>query len=159
MNNKQALFFLWATILNQSQKAETVLENTKMLMERLKLIKDLDKNYKDITYTKIETAMLEKPTLHRFPKNMSIYLYSSIMNINDNYKEVKDIFNGSLNEIESRISSFLGIGKHKTEVAMVIFKEYIKGKNEIGKDILYTKCTTLPQTIFKEFEILDELGD
>jgi hypothetical protein len=28
MNNRQSLYLLWATILNQSQSAETVLKNT-----------------------------------------------------------------------------------------------------------------------------------
>ena len=159
MNNEQALFFIWATILNQSQKAEIVLENTKILMERLNLIKDFKREFQNLTYTKIENAMREKPALHRFPKNMSIYLYSSVLNINENYKEPKNILNGAWNQIELNIASFLGIGKHKKEVAIVILKEYMQNKNEISNGILKTKCTTLPQTIWREFEILDELGD
>ena len=44
MNDKQMLYLLWVTILNQSQKAEEIIKNTKNLMERLGLIENLDEN-------------------------------------------------------------------------------------------------------------------
>lgn len=46
MNNRQSLYLLWATILNQSQSAETVLKNTFELFKRLKLLSNFDKEYK-----------------------------------------------------------------------------------------------------------------
>ena len=46
MNNNQSLYLLWATILNQSQSAETVLENTFELFKRLNLLSDFDKEVK-----------------------------------------------------------------------------------------------------------------
>lgn len=54
MNNNQSLYLLWATILNQSQSAETVLENTFELFKRLNLLSDFDKEYKTLDYEKIE---------------------------------------------------------------------------------------------------------
>ena len=159
MNNKQSLFFIWATILNQSQKAENILINTKILFERLNLIKSFKEEFSKLTYEKIENAMIKKNVLHRFPKNMSIYLYNAVLNINENYGEPKNIFNGDWNEIKLNISGFLGVGKHKTDIAMIILKEYMENKSEISKDILKSKCTRLPQTIWMEFQILDELGD
>ena len=73
MNNNQSLYLLWATILNQSQSAETVLENTFELFKRLNLLSDFDKEYKTLDYEKIEKNMATKPCLHRFPRNMWIY--------------------------------------------------------------------------------------
>ena len=57
MNNNQSLYLLWATILNQSQSAETVLENTFELFKRLNLLSDFDKEYKTLDYEKIEKNM------------------------------------------------------------------------------------------------------
>ena len=59
MNNNQSLYLLWATILNQSQSAETVLENTFELFKRLNLLSDFDKEYKTLDYEKIEKNMAE----------------------------------------------------------------------------------------------------
>lgn len=50
MNNRQSLYLLWATILNQSQSAETVLKNTFELFKRLNLLSDFDKEYKNLDY-------------------------------------------------------------------------------------------------------------
>lgn len=45
MNNRQSLYLLWATILNQSQSAEIVLKNTFELFKRLNLLSNFDKEY------------------------------------------------------------------------------------------------------------------
>ena len=78
MNNNQSLYLLWATILNQSQSAETVLENTFELFKRLNLLSDFDKEYKTLDYEKIEKNMATKPCLHRFPRNMSMNIWDSV---------------------------------------------------------------------------------
>lgn len=72
MNNRQSLYLLWATILNQSQSAETVLKNTFELFKRLNLLSNFDKEYKNLNYENIEKGISTKPCLHRFPRNMSI---------------------------------------------------------------------------------------
>ena len=54
MNNRQSLYLLWATILNQSQSAEKVLKNTFELLKRLNLLSNFDKEYKNINYENIE---------------------------------------------------------------------------------------------------------
>ena len=53
MNNRQSLYLLWATILNQSQSAEKVLKNTFELFNRLNLLSNFDKEYKNINYEKL----------------------------------------------------------------------------------------------------------
>lgn len=85
MNNSQSLYLLWATILNQSQSAEKVLLNTVELFNRLGLDEEFNEKYKKLDYKKIEEAMTQKPCLHRFPKNMSINLASSIYMIDKYY--------------------------------------------------------------------------
>lgn len=78
MNDLQSLYLLWATILNQSQSAEQVLLNTIELFNRLGIKKNFTDGFESLNYEKIEKAMMMKPCLHRFPKNMSINLASSI---------------------------------------------------------------------------------
>lgn len=159
MNNRQALYLLWATILNQSQKAIQVLLNTKELMNRLDLINNFETSYNLLTYEKIETAISLKPILHRFPKNMSIYLYSSIVNVAENYRNVKDVFEGDDETIEKKLCSFSGIGKHKSEIAIIIINTYFRNNNKRNENIFDVKCITLQETIGVEFEILNELGE
>lgn len=159
MNNRQALYLLWATILNQSQNAMQVLLNTKELMNRLNLIEDFETSYNLLTYEKIESAMLLKPALHRFPKNMSIYLYSSIVNLLENYSNVKDIFKGNNETVEQRLCSFSGIGKHKAETAIVIMNTCFENNDKSNYSLFNAKCTTLQETIGVEIEILNELGE
>lgn len=91
MNNKQSLYLLWATILNQSQSAETVLENTFELFRRLNLFSNFDKEYKNLDYEKIEKNVATKPCLHRFPKNMSINIWYSVCTINEKYNKTYSI--------------------------------------------------------------------
>lgn len=78
MNNRQSLYLLWATILNQSQSAEKVLKNTFELFKRLNLLSNFDKEYKNINYENIEKGMSTKPCLHRFPRNMSVNIWDSV---------------------------------------------------------------------------------
>lgn len=85
MNDKQSLYLLWATILNQSQSAEVVLKNTFELFKRLNFISDFNKEYKNINYEKIEKSMITKPCLHRFPRNMSMNIWDSLYLINEKY--------------------------------------------------------------------------
>lgn len=58
MNNRQSLYLLWATILNQSQSAETVLKNTFELFKRLNLLSNFDKEYKNLNYENIEKVKI-----------------------------------------------------------------------------------------------------
>lgn len=125
MNNRQSLYLLWATILNQSQSAETVLKNTFELFKRLKLLLNFDKEYKNLNYEIIEKGITTKPCLHRFPRNMSMNIWDSICMINQKYKgNPKEVFvksnvNGN---IKGRLMEFQGIGEHKADTAIIILK-------------------------------------
>ena len=124
-NNRQSLYLLWATILNQSQSAETVLKNTFELFKRLKLLLNFDKEYKNLNYEIIEKGITTKPCLHRFPRNMSMNIWDSICMINQKYKgNPKEVFaksnvNGN---IKGRLMEFQGIGEHKADTAIIILK-------------------------------------
>ncbi len=160
MNNKQSLYLLWATILNQSQNAEIVLKNTIKLFERLNLLSDFDKEYKRLSYEKIKRKIAEKPCLHRFPTNMSINIWDSICTINEEYGgNPREIFKGSnkINDIKERLMQFRGIGEHKADTAIIILKIYTENK-ELN-NLFNIKCTELYRTIGQEIQILDELGD
>ena len=93
MNNRQSLYLLWATILNQSQSAETVLKNTFELLKRLNLLSNFVKEYENLNYENIEKGIATKPCLHRFPRNMSINIWDSICTINEKYNgNPKEVF-------------------------------------------------------------------
>lgn len=160
MNNMQSLYLLWATILNQSQSAEQVLLNTVELFNRLGLKEEFEEEYKKLDYKKIEEAMMKKPCLHRFPKNMSINLASSIYLIDEYYDgKPSKLFEEYENtqEFKKKLMQFRGIGEHKAEIAITIFETYKK----INKRsyLFNSKCRELYKTIGQEMKILDELGD
>lgn len=159
MNNSQSLYLLWATILNQSQNAEQVLQNTLELFKRLGLIEEFNKKYKFLDYKKIEEAMIRKPCLHRFPKNMSINLASSIYMIDKYYEGVPSKIFQNHKDIETtkeKLMQFRGIGEHKANTAITILEIY---KNNKVNSIFNSNCQGLYKTIGKEIEILDKLGD
>ena len=160
MNNRQLLYLLWATILNQSQSAEIVLKNTYELFKRLNLLSDFDKGYKNLDYENIEKSITAKPCLHRFPRNMSINIWDSVCTINEKYKgnpkEVFELSNGS-DYVKSKLMEFRGIGEHKADTAIIIFKIY--NENKELNSVFDAKCTELYKTIWQEIQILDELGD
>lgn len=160
MNNRQSLYFLWATILNQSQSAEIVLKNTFELFKRLNLLSNSDKEYKNLTYESIEKAITTKPCLHRFPRSMSINIWDCVCTINEKYKgNPKEVFaksnvNGN---VKSRLMEFKGIGEHKADTAIIIL-EIFEGSKELNS-AFEAKCTELFKTIGQEIQFLDNLGD
>lgn len=160
MNNRQSLYLLWATILNQSQSAETVLKNTFELLKRLNLLSNFVKEYENLNYENIEKGIATKPCLHRFPRNMSINIWDSICTINEKYNgNPKEVFvesNGN-GDIKNRLMEFRGIGEHKADTAIIILKifEGNKGLNSVFD----AKCTELFKTIGQEMQFLDKLGD
>ena len=160
MNNRQSLYLLWATILNQSQSAETVLKNTFELLKRLNLLSNFVKEYENLNYENIEKGIATKLCLHRFPRNMSINIWDSICTINEKYNgNPKEVFvesNGN-GDIKSRLMEFRGIGEHKADTAIIILKifEGNKGLNSVFD----AKCTELFKTIGQEMQFLDKLGD
>lgn len=160
MNNMQSLYLLWATILNQSQSAEQVLSNTVELFNRLGLKEGFDESYKKLNYKKIEEAMIRKPCLHRFPKNMSINLAGSIYLIDKYYDgNPSKLFEKyeDTQEFKKKLMQFRGIGEHKAETAITILETY-KNINK-SSNLFSSKCRELYRTIGQEMKILDELGD
>lgn len=160
MNNKQALYLLWATILNQSQSAEQVLLNTVELFNRLGLNEEFNEKYKKLDYKTIEEAMTQKPCLHRFPKNMSINLASSIYMIDKYYDGIPSgLFEkyDEPQEFKEKLMQFRGIGEHKAETAITIFQTYEKINN--NRNLFRNKCGGLYKTIGQEMKILDEFGE
>lgn len=156
MNNKQSLYLLWVTILNQSQKAEEVIQNTKTLMQRLGMINNFDEHFRDLSYKRIEDAMNYTTKLHRFPRNMSMYLYSSVIKIEKENIHINEIFEGKENEVKERLQQFQGIGEHKVKVAIALLKIY--NSKEIKKEMENLNCPRIDETMMQEFSILDELG-
>lgn len=160
MNNSQSLYLLWATILNQSQSAEKVLLNTVELFNRLGLDEEFNEKYKKLDYKKIEEAMTQKPCLHRFPKNMSINLASSIYMIDKYYdgtpSKLFEKYDGP-QEFKEKLMQFRGIGEHKAETAITIFQVYKKINN--NRNLFRNKCGGLYKTIEQEMKILDEFGE
>lgn len=160
MNDIQSLYLLWATILNQSQKAEQVLLNTVELFNRLGLKEDFYKKYKEVDYKKLEKVMLEKPCLHRFPKNMAVNLASSIYMLEKYYDgKPSKLFEKyeDTQEFKKSLMQFRGIGEHKADTAITIIQTYKKINN--SRNILKSKCDGLYKTIGQEMDILDEFGD
>ena len=160
MNNNQSLYLLWATILNQSQSAETVLENTFELFKRLNLLSDFDKEYKTLDYEKIEKNMATKPCLHRFPRNMSMNIWDSVCMINEKYESSpKKLFTNfnEIDDVKDRLMEFRGIGEHKADTAIIVLGIYT-GNNGLN-NVFDAKCMELYKTTGQEIQILDRLGD
>lgn len=157
LNDKQALYFLWVTILNQSQKADVVLEKTLNLFERLGIKENFNKFYPLLTYEKIISAVTQKPAIHRFPKNMSENLFLSIENIKKNYSNKPCLLFqnfSELKEIKQRLLKFRGIGKHKADVAIIIFENFFRISDSINNR---NNCDTLFLTLDKELSIINSL--
>lgn len=160
LNDKQALYFLWATILNQSQSADATLDNTLDLFKRLQLEQINPETLLEITYEKILDAVSKKPAIHRFPKNMSKNLFSSIQLIIQKYEKKPSLIFSDLNnfeEFKKRLLEFRGIGQHKTEVAVDIFKNFLKKDDFTIKAA--NNCEALLLTFHKEIQILNKLKE
>lgn len=160
MNNKQALYLLWSTILNQSQVANGTLDKTLDLFERLNLNKNFLTFFKQSTYEKVLESILRKPVIHRFPNRMAEYLYFSIQFIIRKYKNnpylVFENFN-SFFELKTRLMEFRGIGEHKANIAVCIFKKFIKEEDFIINE--KNNCSSLFFTLDKEMCILSRLKE
>lgn len=160
LNNKQALYFLWATVLNQSQSANATLDKTLELFKRLDLEKVSPEALSKLTYEKILESVSKKPSIHRFPKNMSKNLYLSIQHISEKYEKKPSLIFKNLESfcvLKQRLMEFRGIGQHKAEVAVDIFENFLKKDNFIIKKS--TNCESLLLTFDKEIQILNSLKE
>lgn len=160
LNDKQALYFLWATILNQSQSADATLDKTLELFKRLDLEQVLPETLSKLSFEKVLDSVSKKPSIHRFPKNMSKNLYLSIQDIIQKYKKKPSLifknFEDFLN-LKQRLMEFRGIGQHKADVAVDIFENFLKKDNFIIKKA--TNCESLLLTFDKEIQILNSLKE
>ena len=160
LNSKQSLYFLWSTILNQSQSANLTLEKTLELFKRLGLDSFTPKVLLEITYQKILAEVSKKPAIHRFQKNMSKNLYLSIQTIAEKYEnDPRKIFENlsSFSQLKKRLKEFRGIGDHKADVAIDIFKSFIQKDNVIINQT--NNCQSLLLTLDKEIQILNSLRE
>ncbi|MDR2045201.1 MAG: hypothetical protein LBQ15_12765 [Clostridium sp.] len=126
-NERQTIFLIWCTILNQRDKGDRIIKNTYELMRRLNIQDTLDAFY-DISMENVEDAFSLKPVTHCFPNVMTSHIWSSIMILRT--IEIKDIFANIKNyhELDQRLIIFRGIGKHKIRVLCEIL-------NFLGMDI------------------------
>ena len=160
LNNKQALYLIWATILNQSQSASLTLDKTLELFKRLDLNIVTPQALLKITYEKILDSVSKKPAIHRFPKNMSKNLYLSIDHIMGKYENEPALVFENLvdfSELKERLIEFRGIGEHKADVAINIFENFIQKDNFIIKKP--NNCESLIVTLDKEIHILRGLRE
>lgn len=160
LNNKQALYLIWATILNQSQSASATLEKTLELFQRLNLNENFLDSFAKISYEEILDSVSRKPAIHRFPRNMSKNLYLSVQFINQKYEGSPCMVFENLNtfcELKERLIEFRGIGKHKADIAADIFENYIRKDVFVMKD--RNNCVSLFFTLDKEISILNSLKE
>ncbi len=160
LNNKQALYLIWATILNQSQSASLTLDKTLELFKRLDLNRVTPQALLKITYEKILDSVSKKPSIHRFPKNMSKNLYLSIEHIIEKYESSPALVFKNLGgffELKERLIEFRGIGEHKADVAINIFENFMQKDNFIIKKP--NNCESLILTLDKEIQILNGLRE
>ena len=160
LNNKQALYLIWATILNQSQSASITLDKTLELFHRLNLEDNFSDSFAKISYEKILESVPKKPAIHRFPRNMSENLCLSVQLINEKYESspcrVFENLN-SFSELKERLMEFRGIGEHKANIATDIFENYVKKDVFVMKD--KNNCVSLFFTLGKEISILNSLKE
>ena len=155
LNDKQALYFLWATILNQSQSADATLDKTLELFKRLGLEKVSPEALSKLTYEKILDSVSKKPSI-----NMSKNLYLSIQDIVQKYEKKPSLIFKNFEDflkLKQRLMEFRGIGQHKADVAVDIFENFLKKDNFIIKKA--TNCESLLLTFDKEIQILNSLKE
>lgn len=160
LNDKQALYFLWATILNQSQSADATLDKTLELFKRLDLEQVLPETLSKLSFEKVLDSVSKKPSIHRFPKNMSKNLYLSIQDIVQKYEKKPSLIFKNFEDflkLKQRLMEFRGIGQHKADVAVDIFENFLKKDNFIIKKA--TNCESLLLTFDKEIQILNSLKE
>lgn len=160
LNNKQSLYLLWVTILNQSQNASVTLDKTLELFRRLELNIVSPKFLKQISYEKLLYAVSKKPAIHRFPKNMANNLYLSIQYLFEEYGGNPCMIFENLDnfdELKIRFMEFRGIGEHKSDVAIDIFKNFIKKDDFTINE--RNNCASLFFTLDKEIYILNSLRE
>ena len=158
LNKMQSIFLIWSTILNQSQSALTVFDNTYELLHKLGITDQFDLIYTSLSYDKIYTFMTEGKSLHRFPRKMSNYLYSSIQLINTSFNgNPQKVFEKNTN-IRKNLMLFQGIGDHKAYVTEQIIDIYTSATPALDIDKICDGCISVADTINKEFCYLDKLS-
>ncbi len=159
---RQALLVLWNALLSQSQDANLTLNNTILLMERLRI---LDGNFQisKISYNQLYNAMIIKPMIHRFYNQMTQNIYYSILKIESHFSgDPSRIFDSSNeSQIKSNLMIFRGIGMHKAEIATTVVKLYQTGKKSNANSIkrCAKSCPSLISTLNLEFCLLDKVGE
>lgn len=159
MNDKQILFLIWNSILNQSQDAKKTLNNTIVLMYRLGLINCIvHERIYQLSYKSLYMAMNKEPIIHRFYNKMTNDIWLSVERIKHIFcGNPCNVFVGSKDNIIENLLGFKGIGLHKAEIAFAVASLY-KGifvKNY--KERIIRICPSLAETIDLEVDILNSL--
>lgn len=113
--------FIIGLISDQSVKAEIAWSLPYKLANRLGTF-DFNEIIKKYDATNIETAIKEKPALHRYPNRMSLYIYEAIKRIISNYNsKAENIWNGKTAEqIVNELEQFKGISHKKASLGTLI---------------------------------------
>lgn len=152
LNEKQAYFLLWVTLMSQGQRIDNVFRNVQELMERL--------NKLDIVSRKeIEKVFVQPKALHRFPNKMAGYVYEALLTIEAEFGgDVKKIFCGNEKRVVNNLLEFKGIGIHKANIGGKVYKMYTNKRIErncIAENQLH--CVSLERSILEEMGILRQM--
>lgn len=148
LNKTQAWYILWVTIMNQSQDAKEVSENTLKLIKRLG---NPDK-YCQLKYEEIWISMNSKKKLHRFPNKMSLLIYESCQNVHESFSgDPRQIFFGTYTNVFENLCKFKGIGTHKAGICCELFRCF--KTNVVNENYLGNLGCNISENVF-----LDEIN-
>ncbi len=165
-NEQQSMYFLLCTLLQQSQRADKVIENALELINRLKEFAfENHCRILDVEESDIYKLIQKPPQLHRFPKKMSTYVYLS-------FQEVRECFEGKIcnvfeaayldyssDKLMSLLTRFYGISKHKAHIAVYVFEMYMNISKDIDKHMMEICPSISMENILREIFILDSLSE
>lgn len=154
LSRKQMYYLLWVTIMNQSQSALSVIDNTEELLNRL----GDDKYYDKLEYEQINLCFNTFPKLHRFPNKMAQNIYNSILTINSTFdNDISKVFKGSEKQVIGNLLQFGGISYHKANLCIHIIK-CIENRNISSEQIRREcNCSITDEILFKELTVIENI--
>lgn len=154
LSRKQMYYLLWVTIMNQSQSALTVIDNTEKLLNRL----GDDKFYGGLEYEQISLCFNTFPKLHRFPNKMARNIHNSVITIKNVFdNDISKVFSGSEKHVIDNLMQFRGISCHKANLCMYIItcmENRSISSEQISK---YCNCSITDEILFKELTIIENI--
>lgn len=137
LDKEASIYLMISMIFNQSCKSSVAFKVPRELLNRLKMESYDLCQIEVMGFNVLNNAILLKPCLHRFPENMSKYLFNSIHIINKKFNsDPRNIWrNKKEQEIIKNLKMLSGIGNHKA-IQCLIYLQILGEIEEISKNYI-----------------------